>query len=188
MDKTNNAPLFLLLLTGLICCFLNCDKYSTSDRDYYSFREWNSSLGDSLIVTFSIDTIFKPVSSGMDCFDEGDPCHTFGNYNTKISMNYSTYPKRNVFESLAERGEIKTWQIRDAYPEQSISRPKITKLGMLDGVMVESSSSNFHLVDYAGYNKEMYMWFDIKVKSRDTTLDVKNILLSLVRSISIHKK
>ena len=178
------------LLATFVCGTMNCDKNSAGDEIFYTFTDWNRSLMDSINVSFSIDSVFKPVSCGMDRFDDSRKCYAFGHKDCKITINYWIIPKAvaPTLELFTKWSETRIIQIREVYPERGIKQPKRIEADALDGMMIESSEPGLRAVNYVGHNKEMYMSFDIRLETSDTTMNAYDILLSLVESISIQKK
>ena len=96
--------------------------------------------------------------------------------------------KNYFLQTIDNRGRNKKNQIEDAYPERKILEPKLLRIGMFDAVVIESSALNHSSINFVGYNKAMYMDFDINVETEDQKLDGMDILLLLVNSISIQRK
>ncbi len=167
----------------------NCGtQLNSSRKTQYTFIEWNSTLQDSLRISFSIDSIFKPGPKGITCSDDGSSCYVFKSDSCEITMNqwilFKEYPRKSL-ETMGESFKIK---LKGAFPEAVIQEPEIISSTMLKGIMTESTVADRYIIGYHGVNEEMFLDFNIQLISLDSKKNYKDILLSLINSMSIQRK
>jgi hypothetical protein len=94
--KINLRKIIAFFASGLIfCCFCFCTRTQSPDKTCHNIPLWHYYINDTVMLSFKLDSVYKPIECSGYYFDDGGYCVAYGGEKIGIphAAKFSTWPK-----------------------------------------------------------------------------------------------
>lgn len=143
--------------------------------------------GDTLLVSFAVDSAFHQASFGGDCWTDSDKCFGFIK-DEKCYFHLNCWKiqqdERIELTKIYHRDSL---NIKDAYIKQVISQPKYDQSHPFESMYLQYWHDSAWNINYYKYFNKKNILFKLNITTVENACNIEKIVLNVSESIKVEE-